>query len=167
MMQRTVLIKTTAKANRAQLCENRRQTERCLDSGVNVLALPQCRSTQGSLPLVNKPQRGNWSKNPLPSLERVSLLSMLGDCSPVFFSSARWQPAPIDIYSCFPLSFLLHFIWKSSLFQIRVLDPKKITCHRNRYLIYIYIIIYITVQRGIVFCKLSTGRNYCFYYFWL
>lgn len=77
MIQRKVLIKTTANANRAQLCENRRPTERSLDSGVNILALPQCRSTQGSWPLVNKPQRGNWSKNPLPSLRESPCLACL------------------------------------------------------------------------------------------
>lgn len=47
MIQRKVFIKGTAKANNAQLCENKRQTEQGLDSGVSVRALPRGRAAQG------------------------------------------------------------------------------------------------------------------------
>lgn len=65
--------------------------------------------------------------------QSVLLLSILGNYSSVSFLSTCWQPAPINIYSCF-LVFPppLFFILKPSLSRIRVSESKKITCHCSR-----------------------------------
>lgn len=156
MIQRKVFTKETAKANNAQFCENKWQTELRRQSGVNGLALALRQVYTGELAIHEQNPKGETEVKTHSLLcHRISLLGMPADNSPVSFSMC-WQPSPSYIYSCILIGLrLLFFILKPSFSQNKVLESESYVTvadtKKNTYS---------TVQRARLF--LSGGETFFF-----